>query len=98
MKIKIVFLIFFLSYYLASSLAQQNRLKYIGIEWATTFIESEISDMDNIRGSMPSYYLGYSSNSITSLSYKNSIGIKYEILSLNDRFGLAWRYPILAYE
>jgi hypothetical protein len=78
MKIKIAFLVFSLSYYMGSSLAQETRLKYIGIEGGMTFVESEISDMDYIRGSMPSY-IGYSTNSITCLSYKNFIGIKSEI-------------------
>ena len=88
MKIKIVFLIFFLSYYTGFSLAQETRLKYIGIEGGMTSIESEISEMDYLRGSMPSYYMGYSNNSITSLSYKSFTGIKFEIFSLSDRFGL----------
>ena len=88
MKIKIVILVFFLSYYMGFSLAQETRLKYIGIEGGMTFIESEISDMDYLRGSMPSYYMGYSTNSITSSSYKSFIGIKSEIFSLSDRFGL----------
>jgi hypothetical protein len=88
MKIKIVFLIFFLSYYTGFSLAQETRLKYIGIEGGLISIVSEISKMDYIRGSMPSYYMGYSTNSLTSLSYKYSTGIKFEIFSLSDRFGL----------
>src|SRR3990170_7850729 len=88
MKIKIVILVFFLSYYMGFSLAQETRIKYIGIEGGMTFIESEISDMDYLRGSMPSYYMGYSTNSITSSSYKSFIGIKSEIFSLSDRFGL----------
>jgi hypothetical protein len=70
------------------SSAQETRLKYIGIDVGTTFIESEISEMDYIRSSTPSYMMMYSANSITSSSYKNSLGVKFEILSLNDRFGL----------
>jgi hypothetical protein len=88
MKIRKLFLLFLLIYCYSSSFAQEKRLKYFGIEGGATFIESEISNMDNIRGSMPSYYMGYSSNSITSLSYKSFIGVKAEIFSLNDRFGL----------
>lgn len=88
MKVKILFLVLFLSYFTGFSLAQETRLKNIGIEAGSTFIEGEISDMDHIRGSMPSYYMGYSTNSITSSSYKNFIGVKSEIFSLNDRFGL----------
>jgi hypothetical protein len=70
-------------------LAQETRLKYIGIEAGMIFIESEMSSMDYVRGDIPSYYGGNLTNSLTSLSYKSFIGIKSEFFSLNDRFGLS---------
>jgi hypothetical protein len=88
MKIKIGLLVLALGTIFYTSSAQQTRLKYLGIEAGMTYIESEISDMKYIRGEMPTYYMGYSTDAITSWSYKDFVGIKYEILSLNDRFGL----------
>jgi hypothetical protein len=88
MKTRIVLLVFFLSHLVGLALAQETRLKYIGIETGMTYIRGEISDKQYIRGEMPAYYMGYSTNSITSWSYKSFVGIKYEIFSLNDRFGL----------
>ncbi|HLO59877.1 MAG TPA: hypothetical protein VK179_14110 [Bacteroidales bacterium] len=88
MKIKTGLLLLALGTIFYPLSAQQTRLKYLGIETGLTFIESEISDIDYIRGEMPTYYMGYTTDAITSWSYKDFVGIKYEILSLNDRFGL----------
>lgn len=68
---------------------QETRLKYIGIESGISFIESAMSNMDYVRGYIPSYDAGYSSNSLASLTYKSFIGIKTEIFSLSDRIGLS---------
>jgi hypothetical protein len=88
MKLKIIVFATFLYYTMGFSLAQPNRLKYFGIEGGMRFMESEISNMNYIRGNMPSYYQGYSTNSLTSFSYSSFAGIKYEIFSLSDRLGL----------
>ncbi len=89
MKLRSIFLIYFLCFYVGFSLAQVPRLKYLGVETGFTSIESKMSNMDNIRGDVPAYSLGYSSSSLTSLTAKSFAGIKYEIFSLNDRFGLS---------
>jgi hypothetical protein len=44
--------------------------------------------MDFVRGDIPSYPVGYSTTSLTSLTDKSFLGVKFEIFSLNDRFGL----------
>ena len=69
------------------SFSQENRLKYVGVESGMTFIESEIPDMNSIRGDIPNYYT-YTSSNLTSLSHIWYAGAKSEIFSLNDRFGL----------
>jgi hypothetical protein len=93
MKIKSVFLFyFFLCFFSKFTWAQaqeETRLMYVGIETGMTFIESDITNMNSIRGDVPSYSNGYSTNSLTTLTYKSFIGIKSEIFSLNDRFGLS---------
>ncbi len=71
-----------------NSFSQNTRLRYVGMESGMKFIESEISDMDLIRGDIPSYTLGFSTSSLTSLSWAWYAGVKSEIFSLNDRFGL----------
>jgi hypothetical protein len=88
MKIKFGFLIGFLCCCAGFTLAQTTRLKYIGIEGGISFIKGNISNMDYIRGDVPSYFLGFSTKSLTSLSYKSYMGVKAEVFSLNDHFGL----------
>jgi hypothetical protein len=70
------------------SFSQDSRLKYIGVESGMTFIESELPDMNLVRGDIPNYSTGFSASSLTSLSYNWYAGVKSEIFSLNDRFGL----------
>jgi hypothetical protein len=72
----------------STSFSQNSRLRYIGFESGITFIESEMTDMDLIRGDIPNYSLGFSSSSLTNLSHSWFAGVKGEIFSLNDRFGL----------
>ena len=86
MRVKFVILLYFL--FSCISWAQENRQKYVGVETGITFIQGDMSDMDNVRGDIPDYYGGYSTSNLTSLSYKSFVGIKSEIFSLNDRFGL----------
>lgn len=88
MKVKIVLFAFLLMNCFTLSFSQEGRLKYFGIEGGTTFIESDISNKDYLRGDMSSYYMTYSAKSISSWSYKSFVGVKLEMLSLNDRFGL----------
>jgi hypothetical protein len=78
----------FLFFGTRNSFSQITRLKYIGVESGMTFIESELPDMNLIRGDIPNYSMGYSSSSLTSLTYIWYAGVKSEIFSLNDRFGL----------
>jgi hypothetical protein len=68
--------------------SQNTRLRYIGVESGMNFIESEMTDIDAIRGNIPNYSMGFSTGSLTSLSYIWFAGVKSEIFSLNDRFGL----------
>jgi hypothetical protein len=87
MKTINIFLVFLLCFYAGFSFAQETRLKYIGVESGVTFISSEMSDIDFVRGEIPSYYGGYKTNTLTSLSNKVYLGIKSEIYSLNSKFG-----------
>jgi hypothetical protein len=89
MKSKFIFLLSFLFFYLGCALAQESRIKKIGVETGITFSSSELSDLDFIRGEIPNYYAGYSSNTLISLSNKIYVGIKSEIFSLNGKFGFA---------
>ena len=68
--------------------AQENRLKHVGVETGMTFMEGEMLQVDNIRAEISSYSSDYGTNNIANFSYKSFAGVKYEILSLNDRFGL----------
>ena len=88
MKIRLLIFIYFLCFYFGYSFAQETRQKYVGIEAGMTVMGSEMSNMDYVRGNISDYYDGYSTNSLTSLTYRSFVGIKYEIYSLNDRFGL----------
>lgn len=72
----------------SNSFSQYPRLKYIGLESGMTFISCEMPDMNYIRGDIPNYATGFSTSSLTNLSYLWYAGIKGEIFSLNDRFGL----------
>ena len=78
----------FLFFGTPNSFSQETRLRYIGVESGMNFIESEMPDMNLIRGDIPNYSMGFSSSSLTSLSYSWFAGVKSEIFSLNDRFGL----------
>ena len=88
MKIKFVLFTLVLLSHIGFSLAQEIRLKYLGLEGGTRFIGSEISNLEYIRKSMPSHYFGYPNDDIRSFSFGNFVGVNYEIFSLNDRFGL----------
>lgn len=68
--------------------AQETRQQFIGAEAGMAFIESEMPNMDYIRGEMASYSGGYSNSSLTSLTYKSYIGIKPEYFSLNNKLGI----------
>ena len=83
MKIKFTFLICFLYAFIGVSFAQEIRQKYIGFETGMTLIGNEITKMDNIRGDVSGYSGGYSSNNLTSLSYRSFIGVKPEIFSFH---------------
>jgi len=72
----------------SNTFSQDTRLKYIGVETGMTFIESEMTDMNLIRGDIPNYSIGFSTTSLTNLSHAWYAGVKAEIFSLNDRFGL----------
>lgn len=89
MKSKFALLFCLLFFYSGLIFAQEKRLKYIGIESGMTFYENKMSNTENIRGGSPSYGYGYSTNSITSICQNFFIGVKAEILSMNDRFGLS---------
>jgi hypothetical protein len=89
MKSKFALLFCLLFFYTGILFSQEKRLKYIGIEAGTTFHMNEMSNMEYIRGDIPSYGNGYSTSSITSLCQELFFGLKAEILSMNDRFGLS---------
>jgi hypothetical protein len=73
----------------ANSFSQDARLKYMGVESGMNFIESKMTDIGLIRGDIPNYYIGFSATSLTTLSYAWYAGVKSEVFSLNDRFGLS---------
>jgi len=89
MKLKFIFLIYLLCFYVSFSFAQATRLKYVGFETGMTFIGSTISNVDYIRGSIPAYTDGYSASNLSSTCYKSFAGVKFEIFSLNDRLGFS---------
>lgn len=88
MKHKFTILIF-LFYLFRLTNAQESRLKYLGVEAGMTFMASEMANMDYIRREIPQYYNDYSASSLTCLSNKSFIGIKYELFALNDRLSFA---------
>jgi hypothetical protein len=73
---------------LYNSFSQDTHLKYVGLESGMNFIESEMYDINTIRGDIPNYSMGFSSSTLTNLSYTWFAGMKSEIFSLNDRIGL----------
>jgi hypothetical protein len=88
MKLKFTFLIF-LYCFIGNGKAQDTRLKYVGLEAGMNFFASEMSNLEYIRRDIPQYYYDYSASSLTCLSHKSFIGLKYELFSLNDRLSIA---------
>jgi len=79
---------FLLCFYTGIASAQETRQHFIGAEAGMAFIGSEMPNMDYIRGEIAYYPSGYSSSSLTSLTYKSYIGIKPEYFSLNNKLGI----------
>lgn len=89
MKNRKLFLILFLCLISGLGHAQNPRLKYFGLEAGSTFFGGEMTSMDFIRSSTSSYHMmDYSADNLSSFSNKYSLGLKLELMSLNDRFGL----------
>jgi len=88
MKIKITFFFVFLWLFISFSSAQNDRQKFLGFEAGMNLIACKMTNMDYIRGNVPSY-TGYSTNRISSMMYNEFIGIKPEVFLLNNRFGLS---------
>jgi len=88
MKIKLALPFISLFFCTVTSLAQEIKQTYLGLETGITFFESDLSNTDYIRKDMSSYFTDYSSSSITSSMYKSYVGIKPEIFTLNKKFGL----------
>ncbi len=89
MHIKTLFLSILILLQFGPSHGQESRLQYVGFESGMNFIEGEISDMDFVRGNIPAYSTGYTTDYLTNLSYRIYTGAKYEITALNDRFSFA---------
>jgi hypothetical protein len=85
---KIISLLFLLCMYTGIASAQEIRQKFIGAEAGIAFIESEMPNMDYIRGEITSYPGGYTNSSLTSLSYKSYFGVKPGYFTLNNRLGI----------
>jgi hypothetical protein len=62
---------------------------FFGIEAALAFLGSDVSDQDNIRGDMPSNEEWEPSSSVTSILYRQFVGIKYENMSLYNKMGIS---------
>lgn len=62
---------------------------FIGLEGGITSIQSEMPDVDFIRGEIPLYSSGYSINSLTSLTHRSFMGIKTEVITANNKFGIS---------
>ncbi|MDO9255959.1 MAG: hypothetical protein Q7U54_10640 [Bacteroidales bacterium] len=85
---KIKSLLFLLCLYTGISSAQETRQKFIGAEAGIVFIESEMPNLDYIRGEIASYPGGYTNSSLTGLSYKSYFGIKPGYFTLNNKLGI----------
>jgi len=80
-------LLFLICLYTGIVSAQEIRQKYIGVEAGLAFFESNMLNVDFIRKDMSSYSTGYSTNNISSNTYKSYIGIKPEYYTLNGKLG-----------
>jgi hypothetical protein len=88
MKVKYHFLFTFFCFCMVISSAQETRQKFLGIEAGMNLIAGEMTNMDYVRGEIPFYSEGSSTNNLTSLMYTSFFGIKSEAYSLNNKFGL----------
>ncbi len=80
-------LVFYL--FVGKALAQELRQKNLSFETGIDFIFSEPTKMDFVRGDVPSYYnLGEATSNLSSLQFKNYLGIKAEVFTLNNKFAL----------
>jgi hypothetical protein len=64
-------------------------MQNIGFDWGLTFMDSKLSYTDRIRGEISSSDGDYSTNSLSSFSFRSSTGIKSEFYFLNNMFGLS---------
>jgi hypothetical protein len=91
MNIKTGFLILFIFSFSSAASSQETpkvKQQFVGIEAGAFFISADITNMDYIRGDMPSYPFDNSSHNLTSLMDKVYFGIKTECFSLNDKWGV----------
>jgi hypothetical protein len=87
MRFKFIFPIVIICLYANVAKSQEARQKFIGIETGMNFIGGKMSDMDHVRGDVPSYSSANPANNLTSLMYSSFVGIKPEYFSLNNKFG-----------
>jgi hypothetical protein len=85
---KIKSLLFLLCLYTGIASAQETQQKFIGAEAGIVFIESEMPNLDYIRGEIASYPGGYTNSSLTGLSDKSYFGIKPGYFTLNNKLGI----------
>lgn len=85
---KINTLLFLLCIFTGIASAQEARQKFIGVEAGITFIESEMPDMDYIRGEIATYPGGYTKSSLTGISYKSYFGLKPGYFTLSNKLGI----------
>lgn len=74
---------------LAQEVEKKERLKFIGIEAGIDFLDSDIPNYDFIRGDITYYGSGSVSNSLQGFFQKWYLGLKTEVRSKNEKFGLS---------
>ncbi|MCK4662742.1 MAG: hypothetical protein KAT68_07750 [Bacteroidales bacterium] len=83
-----LFLVFFLFLITDTLFGQQERYRFIGVESGIDFQDCELPEFEFIRGDISSYGAGNVANDLMWYFQKWYLGIKIEIRSNNNKFGL----------
>jgi hypothetical protein len=90
MKTKLFFLLTFLCCFAGKGFSQEARQKFISAEAGMDALGSDLLFKDNIRGDVPQYdNMGEPTQSLKNLFYKDYVGLKTEIFSLNQKLGFS---------
>ena len=88
-----LFLVFFLFLITDTLFGQQERYRFIGVESGIDFQDCELPEFEFIRGDISSYGAGNVANDLMWYFQKWYLGIKIEIRSNKNKFGL-FRYCV----